>query len=288
MKSEPRVGTAPYLRNTTGSPLEGFPLAFSHRGFAPGGEENTIKAFAAAHRLGFKYMETDVHASKDGVLMVFHDEDLLRLAGDRRKISDCTAAELGRLRVAGEPIPTFDELLESFGDSHFNVDVKEPGAARLLAHAINRHGARHRVLVAAFNGLRRRKVQQLLAASVPGDSRGPNGSPAAASPGALGIGAATLLGRIIPLPGALYRNVDALQVPEKQGLVRVVTPKFIDHAHAAGLQVHVWVVDEAAEMHRLLDMGVDGIMSDRADVLAGVMGERGYWPQGSGSVGDNV
>lgn len=287
MKSEPRVGTAPYLRNTAGFSLEGFPLAFSHRGFAPDGEENTVKAFAAAHRLGFKYMETDVHASKDGVLMVFHDVDLLRLAGDRRKISDCTAAELGQLRVAGEPIPTFDELLETFGDSHFNVDVKEQGATRLLAHAINLHGARDRVLVAAFNGLRRRKVQQLLSASAPGASKGPHDSPAAASPGVLGVGAATVLGRIIPLPGALYRNVDALQVPEKQGQMHVVSPKFIDRAHAAGLQVHVWVIDEAADMHRLLDMGVDGIMSDRADVLAGVMDERGYWPQGSGLLTDH-
>ncbi|GAA5227528.1 glycerophosphodiester phosphodiesterase [Paeniglutamicibacter antarcticus] len=281
MQSQPRVGTAPFLRNTAGCPLEGFPLAFSHRGFAPDGEENTVKAFAAAHRLGFKYLETDVHASKDGVLMVYHDDDLLRLAGDRRKVSDCTWAELSELRVAGEAIPTFDQLLETFGDSHFNVDVKEPGAARLLANAINRHGARDRVLVAAFNGLRRRKFQQLLAASAPG-------SPIAASPGVLGVGAATLLGRIVPLPGALYRNVDALQVPEKQGAVRVVSPKFIDHAHSAGLQVHVWVINEAAQMHRLLDMGVDGIMSDRADVLAGVMDERGYWPQSGGSGTDHA
>lgn len=288
MRSEPRVGTAPYLSNTAGSALEGFPLAFSHRGFAPDGEENTIKAFAAAHRLGYRYMETDVHATKDGVLMVFHDEALLRLAGDPRKVSECTAEELARLRVAGQEIPTFDALLESFPDSHFNVDVKEPGAARLLGEVINRHGAGNRVLVAAFNGLRRRKVQRLLGARGPASAGGSSVSPIAASPGVLGVGAAALLGRILPLPRAFYRGVDALQVPEKHGSVRVVSPKFIDHAHAAGLQVHVWVVNEAKDMHRLLEMGVDGVMSDRADVLAEVMAERGYWPQGSGREADRV
>ncbi len=264
----PRVGTAPYLRNTAGSPLAGSALAFSHRGFAPHGGENTIKAFEAAVRLGFGYLETDVHASKDGVLMVFHDEDLLRLAGDERKVSECTAAELARLRVAGEPIPTFDEVLERFGHAHFNVDVKGPAAAAPLARAIARHGVRDRVLVGSFNGRRRQAVQRLLA-----------GAPVAGSPGVLGVGAAALLGSLAPLPRSWYRNVAALQVPERHGVIRVVGPDFIRHAHAAGLQVHVWVVNEEADMHRLLEMGVDGIMSDNADVLARVMAERGLWPQ---------
>lgn len=270
MIKAPRVGTAPYLRNTAGSPLAGSALAFSHRGFAPNGEENTLKAFGAAVELGFGYLETDVRASKDGVLMVFHDEDLRRLAGDNRKVSECTAAELARLRVAGEPIPTFDQLLEGFGHAHFNVDVKDPASADLLARAIRRHGAGDRVLVASFNGRRRRMVQRLLAAS---------GGPVAASPGVLGVGAAALLGPLVPLPRSWFRNVAALQVPERQGALRVVGPNFIRHAHAAGLQVHVWVVNEEADMHRLLEMGVDGIMSDNADVLARVMAVRGIWPQ---------
>lgn len=270
MIEAPRVGTAPYLRNTAGSPLAGSALAFSHRGFAPNGGENTLKAFRAAVELGFGYLETDVHASKDGVLMVFHDEDLRRLTGDARRVSDCTAAELAQLRVTGEPIPTFDELLESFGHAHFNVDVKDPAAAAPLARAIRRHGAGERVLVGSFNGRRRAAVQRLLAGT---------GDPVAASPGVLGVGAAALLGSRAPLPRSWFRNVAALQVPERHGAIRVVGPNFIRHAHAAGLQVHVWVVNEEADMHRLLDLGVDGIMSDAADVLARVMAVRGIWPQ---------
>lgn len=268
-----RVGTAPYLLNTAGSELAGSPLAFAHRGFAPDGAENTLKAFAAAHELGFAYLETDVRATKDGVLVVFHDEDLSRLAGDRRRIADCTAAELSALRVRGEPIPTFDELLLAFPRAHFNVDVKDAGSAALLAEAIVRRGAQERVLVASFGGRRRRTVQRLLAGS---GHRGPR---LAASPGVPGVAAAVLLGNLAPLPRSAFRAVDVLQVPERRGPIRVVTQKFIDNAHAAGLQVHVWVVNDEPAMLRLLEMGVDGIMSDRADVLARVMGRHGIWPQ---------
>ena len=268
-----RVGTAPYLLNTAGSALAGSPLAFAHRGFAPSGGENTLKAFAAAHELGFAYLETDVRATGDGVLVVFHDEELSRLAGDPRKVAECTAAELSGLRVAGEPIPTFDQLLRAFPRAHFNVDVKDAGSAALLAEAIGRHGAHGRVLVASFGGRRRHKVQRLLAGG--GHSR----RTVAASPGVLGVAAAVLLGNIAPLPRAAFRRVAVLQVPERHGPIRVVTPRFVGNAHAAGLQVHVWVVNEEQDMHRLLEMGVDGIMSDRADILARVMTERGIWPQ---------
>lgn len=275
-----RVGTAPYLLNTGGSALAGSPLAFSHRGFAPDGEENTLKAFAAAHDLGFGYLETDVRATRNGVLVVFHDEDLARLAGDKRKVADCTMAELSGLRIAGEPIPTFDELLRAFPQAHFNVDVKDAASAALLADAIARHDAHSRVLVASFGGRRRRKVQHLLV------REGHPATAVAASPGVLGVAAAVLLANLSPLrlPRAASRTVDVLQVPERFGPIRVVTQKFVDKAHAAGLQVHVWVVNEESDMHRLLEMGVDGIMSDRADVLARVMRDRGCWPQ-NGQVG---
>ena len=268
-----RVGTAPYLLNTAGSALAGSPLAFAHRGFAPDGAENTLKAFAAAHDLGFAYLETDVRATKDGSLVVFHDADLSRLTGEKRRVADCTAAQLGALRVGGEPIPTFDQLLRAFPRSRFNVDVKDAGSAALLAEAIARHGAHERVLVASFGGRRRRTVQRLLAG---GRHPGPR---IAASPGVLGVGAAVLLGNLAPLPRAAFPGVDVLQVPERRGPLRVVTQGFVENAHAAGLQVHVWVVNDEAAMHRLLGMGVDGIMSDRADVLARVMARRGIWPQ---------
>lgn len=273
MKS-PRVGNTPFLLNTPHRPLAGFPLAFSHRGFAPAGEENTVKAFTAATELGFGYLETDVHATRDGVLVAFHDEDLVRLTGDPRRVRDCTAAELAELRVAGEPIPTFDELLESFRSARFNVDIKAGPAAELMAETLIRHRAEDRVLVASFSSSRRRKVSRLLAAGHPPHQL-------ATSPGIIGVGAAVLIGAVAPLPRAVYRSVAALQVPETHGKIRVVTPRFIQRAHDASLQVHVWVVNDAPAMRRLLDMGVDGIMTDAAPTLAAVMSERGHWPQNS-------
>ncbi|MFF5792745.1 glycerophosphodiester phosphodiesterase [Paeniglutamicibacter sp. NPDC012692] len=262
-----RVGSAPYLLNTPGGELQGQPLAFSHRGFAPDGEENTLKAFHAAYDLGFRYLETDVHTSRDGVLVVFHDEALERLTGATGNIADLSAAEIRELRVAGEPVPTFEELLMEFPLAHFNVDVKDEPSAQQLAAVIERNGAHDRVLVASFLGRRRISAQRLLS------------RPVATSPGVLGVAAATMLGKLVRLPHRGLGTFAALQVPEFHGKFPVVTKSFVRHAHEAGIQVHVWVVNDAPGMHRLLDLGVDGIMSDRADILAEVMRERGHWPQ---------
>lgn len=199
------------------SALGRIPRAFSHRGFAPAGEENTVKAFIAATELGFGYLETDVHATLDGVLVAFHDEDLVRLTGDPRRVRDCTAAELAELRVAGESIPTFDELLERFPSARFNVDIKAGPAAELMAETLVRHRAADRVLLASFNGSRRRMVSRLLAA-------GQRTQQLATSPGIIGVGAAVLIGAVAPLPRAVYGSFAALQVPETHGKLRVVTP----------------------------------------------------------------
>lgn len=263
----PRVGSDPYLLNTHGGELEGKPIAFSHRGFAPHGEENTIKAFRAAWELGFRYLETDVHTSADGVLMVFHDETLLRVAGVSGKISDYTAAQLAAFRVSGEGIPTFEQLLIEFPQAHINVDLKDGQSAAHLAALLEKHRAHDRVLVASFSGAHQAAAQRMLS------------RPVATSPGFVGVAAATLLGMVVKLPKRGLGGFAALQVPEWHGKFPVVTKTFIRRVHAAGIQVHVWVVNEAPDMHRLLDLGVDGIMSDRADTLAAVMRERGHWPQ---------
>lgn len=174
--------------------------------------------------------------------------------------------------MAGEPIPTFEELLLEFPLAHFNVDVKDEPSAQQLASIIERHGAHDRVLVASFLGRRRISAQRLLS------------RPVATSPGVLGVAAATMLGKLVRLPRRGLGAFAALQVPESHGRFPVVTKSFVRHAHEAGIQVHVWVVNDAPDMHRLLDLGVDGVMSDRADILAAVMRERGHWPQNSPGV----
>lgn len=260
----------PYLLNERGNALEGHKLAFAHRGFSPEGDENTMPAFRRAVDLGFRYLELDVRTSKDGVLYVFHDETLDRVTNGKGPISQLTSLQIADIKVAGTaPIPTFEELLNEWDDIHLNVDIKDAAGAELFAQHVIEAKANHRVLAASFSDERRRRT--LRAA----------GERVASSSGMVTTVLSTAFGtvgahRLLKLR---ERGIVALQVPPQYVGVPVVTPAFVRHAHEAGLQVHVWVVDERAEMERLLDLGVDGIMTDRADVLATVMDERGYWPQ---------
>ena len=261
-------GDAPYLRPEGSAPAG--PIAFAHRGFSPGGGENTLAAFRAAVDLGYRYLETDVRTSRDGVLMVFHDETLDRLTEADGPVSAHTAAELQRLAVEGvDRIPTLDELLEEWPDVHLNVDVKDAAGAELLARSVAAHRAGHRVLAASFSE-RRRRAAVAASGGVLASSASTPGAAAVLALGPVGLGWAAR---------PLLEGVCAFQVPVRQKGIRVVTPAFVSRAHRLGLQVHVWVVDDRAEMERLLDLGVDGLVSDRADVLAEVMAERGFWPQ---------
>ncbi len=242
----------------------------AHRGFSRDGLENSMAAFRNAVSLGFTYVETDVHTTSDGVLLLFHDESLDRVTDGRGRIAELTAEAVARARIGGtEPIPLFDDLVREFPDVRFNLDVKDWSSVATLAAAIERHGLHDRVLVASFSDRRRRAVLKLLS------------RPAAGSAGIASTVLFTLLGPVLPAPALrvvaarALRGVNALQVPVRYGAVTVVTPAFIRRAHGFGLEVHVWTINEAAEMHRLLDLGVDGIVTDRADILKAVLSERG-------------
>jgi len=248
------------------------PLAMAHRGFSLGGLENSMAAFRAAVDLGFGHLETDVHTTADGVLVLFHDESLDRITEERGRIADLPAAAVARARIGGtEPILRFEELVAAFPDVRLNIDVKDWNSVATLASAIERHGLHDRVLVASFSDRRRRAVLKQLS------------RPAASSAGTVSNAVFVLLGPALPdrLMAVVVRRalqgVHALQVPVRYGAVPVVTPGFVRRAHRHGLQVHVWTVNEAAEMHRLLDLGVDGIVTDRADLLKAVLQERGTW-----------
>ncbi len=245
----------------------------AHRGYSREGLENSMAAFRAAVDLGCTHLETDVHATADGVLVLFHDETLDRVTDGRGRIADLTAAEVAAARIGGsEPVPLFDELLAAFPDVRVNLDVKDWGSVEALAAGIERHGAHDRVLVASFSDRRRRAVLKLLS------------RPVASSAGVVTNGLFVLLGPVLPVPVLRFalrrplRDVHALQVPVRQGAIRVVTPGFVRRAHALGLLVHVWTINDPAEMHRLLDLGVDGIVTDRADLLKQVLLDRGEWP----------
>ncbi|WP_258069837.1 glycerophosphodiester phosphodiesterase family protein [Arthrobacter sp. SX1312] len=268
--ARPDTGRYPYLDNAAGSPPRPRPIALSHRGFAPDGGENTLAAFEHAVALGFRYLEIDVHASSDGVVMVFHDDVLDRVTGDRGPVAARTAQELGRLSVGGGGgIPTLEAVLLRWPEVRLNVDVKSDTCVRPFADLINRHAAHDRVLVASFSDRRRRAVLRLL------------DRPTASSAG-MAVNALLRIAAPLGLAGPVARaaRVHALQVPETYRGVRVVTRGFVRRCEEAGLQVHVWTVNERAGMDRLLDLGVHGIVSDAADVLAECMGERAVWPQG--------
>ena len=241
-----------------------YPLAFAHRGGDVAAPENTVAAFRHATGLGYRYLETDVHRTNDGVLVAFHDSGLERVVGLEGTIADHSWSELEAVGLGdGHGIPTLDELLETFPNSHFNIDPKSDDAVDLLGDAIESHAAVHRVCVGSFSDQRIARLKTRL-----GDelctSPGPRGV-AAVIAGAYGVGNG---GR---------GDYGCLQIPPKWGVVQV-TEAMVRRIHSAGLHVHVWTINDRAEMHRLYDLGVDGVMTDKTDVLREVLLERGAWP----------
>ena len=264
----PRTGFA-YLDAVLDQP--GSVIAMAHRGGAMHAElvglENTLDAFRHAVRLGYHYLETDVHASRDGVLLAFHDAVLDRVTDQMGPLATLTAEEIARARIAGaHAVPTMAELLEEFPAVRFNIDLKAEAAVHPLAALIERTAAHGRVCVGSFSPRRMRAFRALTAGRVATSPTPPEVAVVKAAPSAL-------VRRLLRGP---HRPV-ALQVPHKRGRLTVVTPTLVRRAHAAGLHVHVWTVDEPHEMHHLLDLGVDGLITDRTDLLRDVLVARGQW-----------
>ncbi|MER5177705.1 glycerophosphodiester phosphodiesterase [Streptomyces sp. NPDC002896] len=240
------------------------PIAFAHRGGAAGGLENTAAAFRHAVELGYRYIETDVHASSDGRLVAFHDATLDRVTDAAGRIADLPWSEVQHARVAGtEPVPLFEELLETFPDVRWNVDMKAEPALLPLMDLIERTRAWDRICVGSFSEARVARAQRLA---------GPRLATSYGTRGVLGLRL-----RSIGVPAAVRRSGVCAQVPETQSGVRVVDHRFVRECHARGLQVHVWTVNEAERMHALLDLSVDGIMTDHIETLRDVMKDRGIW-----------
>ncbi|MFF8596358.1 glycerophosphodiester phosphodiesterase [Streptomyces sp. NPDC015220] len=240
------------------------PIPFAHRGGAGDGPENTVAQFRRAVGLGYRYIETDVHATADGRLVAFHDATLDRVTDGSGRIADLPWARVRQARVAGrEPVPLFEELLETFPEVRWNVDVKAEPALLPLLEVIERMDAWGRVCVGSFSEARAARAQRLA---------GPRLATSYGTRGVLGLRL-----RSWGAPAALRGSAVAAQVPVSQSGIPVVDRLFVRAAHARGLQVHVWTINEPEPMHRLLDLGVDGIMTDHIDTLRKVMEERGVW-----------
>jgi glycerophosphoryl diester phosphodiesterase len=232
------------------------PRILAHRGLALNAPENTLLAFLSALALGVTHLETDVQVSRDGVAVLAHDADLERLAGRASRIDELTVSELKRIDLgAGQTFATLAEALDTFPEACFNIDLKAPGSVGPAVAAIRAARATPRVLVTSFSESRRlAAVRQL--------------------PGvATSASAATMVRALVaaelglrPLVRRALAAVDAVQVPEVARGFRVVTPRTIRAFHDAGVEVHVWTVNDESDMVRLLDLGVDGIVTDRADL----------------------
>lgn len=240
------------------------PLPFAHRGGASEAPENTLPAFEQAVRLGYRYLETDVHVTADGELLAFHDERLDRVTDRVGAVAELPWSEVQRAKVDGrEPIPRFEDLLGAWPEVRINVDPKHDAAVEPLAEVLLRTGAVDRVCVGAFSDRRLDQLQALVGVRLC-RSMGPRQ-------------VARLVAASRGLPGGGGVTAPCAQVPTHQGPIPLVTDRFVAAAHARGIQVHVWTIDDRAEMARLLDLGVDGIMTDRPQVLKDVLVERGEW-----------
>ncbi|MGH3443905.1 MAG: glycerophosphodiester phosphodiesterase, partial [Nocardioidaceae bacterium] len=248
----------PFLDAGSGRP--GSVLAFAHRGgaFHPDleGLENTMAAFTHAVALGYWYLETDVHASRDEVLLAFHDPLLDRVTDRTGAIADHDHATIAQALVGDrEHVPTLASLLEEFPRARLNIDLKSDSAVQPLVTLVESMRAHDRVCVGSFDGRRIRRFRTLA---------GPRVATAAGP-------AEVAVRRFAPLPRLADRLVpgggNVLQVPHRLRGITVVTEPLVERAHDAGLPVHVWTVDDPEEIEELLDIGVDGVMTDRTDVL---------------------
>lgn len=238
-------------------------LAFAHRGGALEAPENTMKAFGYAVDLGYRFLETDVYATRDGVLVAFHDDRLDRVTDRRGLVAALDYAELRQAKIGGqEAIPLLEDLLSSWPEVRVNIDPKHDGAVAPLISLLKRMNAQDRVCIGSFSGQRIRQVQGAFDGKIC-TSLGPQG---------------VLRLRLSSMGMPLGRMAEGCaQVPRQHKGITIVDRAFMKAANRAGLQVHVWTVDDAAEMNALLDLGVHGVMTDRPKVLKEVLEARRLW-----------
>lgn len=223
--------------------------------------ENTVASFAAALDLGALYVETDVHASRDGVAMICHDPSLRRVAGIDADVSELTTAELQQVDLgAGQRMPTLADALRTFPRARFNIDVKSLSAGAAVARAVLADGATDRVLVTSFSSTRRAAAVRLL----------PGVATSASMPRFIIALLLAKIGVLGLLPWVLG-GIDAVQVPASQGRLTIATSQVIRAFHRVGVEIHIWTVNDPSEMRRLLELGVDGIVTDRFDLALDVV-----------------
>lgn len=241
------------------------PIAFAHRGGTSHAPENSMRAFEHAYQLGYRYLETDVHATIDGVLVAFHDDDLERTCGVKKRIATSTWNEIKTARLGGtDPIPTLDDLLHTWPDVRLNIDCKADTALEPLITTLHRSDCLDRVCIGSFSDARLGRIRDEF------------GSRVCTSMGPKEV-ARLVLRSSSRAPLRVSSHAQAAQIPVRQGPIPVTIPRLVNTAHRLGIAVHVWTIDDPVEISRLLDIGVDGIMSDDTVALRDVFTARGHW-----------
>jgi glycerophosphoryl diester phosphodiesterase len=246
-----------------------YPRAFVHRGWHYddlAGMENSLSAFRRAVAEGYHYLETDVHATSDGVVVVHHDPVLDRTTDATGTVARLPWSVVRRAKIGGrEPVSRLEDLLEELPDAALNIDVKAASAIQPLIDTLRRANAFGRVCVASFSEARLARVRRSA------------GDGLLTSMGTKAIAQLWAAGRLPSWVRHRRGHQWVAQVPVRQGRLTIVDKRLIAAARRRGIEVHVWTVDEPAQMHQLIDLGVDGLMTDRPGVLRDVLRERGLW-----------
>jgi glycerophosphoryl diester phosphodiesterase len=222
-----------------------------------------MPAFAGAVALGYRYVETDVHVTSDGVVLAFHDDHLDRVTDRTGAIAELPWSEVRQARVDGrEPIPLLEDLLGTWPELRINIDPKHDEVVEPLATVLTRTDSIDRVCIGSFSDRRLDRLRAMLG----------TGLCTSLGPAAVARLRAASFGVGHPRPAGC-----CVQVPAEAKGLTLVDERFVRVAHELGLAVHVWTIDEPDEMDRLLDLGVDGIMTDRPAVLREVLERRGQW-----------
>ncbi|MDY0912224.1 glycerophosphodiester phosphodiesterase family protein [Rathayibacter festucae] len=232
------------------------PFVIAHRGFAPGAEGNTLESFERALAAGADLLETDVRASLDGVAVLVHDEDVVDAVGVRHRIDRTRWEELAECVLpSGERLLTLAEALRRLSEARINIDVKAKAAVVPTVDAVRAAGARDRVLITSFSESRRRAAVRHL----------PGVATSASAPRFLAALVGAHLGQPALVRRAL-RGIDALQVPERAAGLPVTAPRILARLRATGAEIHLWTINDPVRMRALLDLGVDGLVTDRTDL----------------------
>ncbi len=249
------------------------PLVLAHRGGDEEASENSLEAFASAHRLGIRHIETDVHLTVDGYVVISHDPTVDRCFDGTGAIADLTWREISRLRDSqGHPMALLAQALEAFPDMYFNIDAKAAGVEGPLLEVLEEHSALDRVVLASFSESRLRWIRERTGARV-ATSIGVDAVVRLVA--AAKTATAPKLWRV---PSA-HQGVVAAQVPVTYGPLTVVDRRFVAAAHTAGLAVHVWTVDEPEEVLALVGLGVDGLVTNKPRLVRDLLAERGLWEE---------